>query len=83
MNPGPNDCKELTVLKRVWRWTDDGLEYEADPRQCERLLEGLGLDDNCNGAATPGLKPLPAQIETEGFFIVGGPVNISSFVRTC
>ena len=53
------------MLNRVLRWTDAGLEYEADPRQCERLLEGLGLDDNCNGAATPGIKPLPAQIETE------------------
>ena len=42
-----------------------GLEYEADPRQCERLLEGLQLDDSCNGAATPGIKPLPAQIDLE------------------
>ena len=47
------------------RWTETGLEYEADPRQCERLLEGLQLDDSCNGAATPRLKPLPAQIDLE------------------
>ena len=65
LGPGPDDCKELTVLNRVLRWTDDGLEYEADPRQCERLLEGLGLDGGCKGAATPGIKPLPAQIEAE------------------
>ena len=65
LGPAPDDCKELTVLNRVLRWTDSGLEYEADPRQCERLLEGLGLDDSCNGAATPGIKPLPAQIDVE------------------
>ena len=53
------------MLNRVLRWTEDGLEYEADPRQCERLLESLQLSDDCNGAATPGIKPRPAQIEAE------------------
>ena len=37
----------------------------TDPRQCERLLEGLQLDGSRNGAATPGVKPLPAQIDVE------------------
>ena len=36
LGPGVDDCKELTVLNRVIRWTDKGLEYEADPRQGER-----------------------------------------------
>lgn len=65
LGPGPQDSKEITVLNRVLRWTDEGLEYEVDPRQCERLLEGLSLDDSCNGVATPGLKQLPTQIDTE------------------
>ena len=65
LGPGRGDCKELTVLNRVLRWCDDGIEYEADPRQGERLLEGLGLDSGCNGAATPGIKILPQQIESE------------------
>ena len=29
------------------------------------MLESLSLDDGCNGAATPGIKPLPAQIDVE------------------
>ena len=58
LGPGPDDVKELTVLNRVIRWTDDGIEYEADPGTCERLLEGLGLDDGCTAASTLGLKPL-------------------------
>ena len=51
LGPGLEDAKEITVLNRVLRWTEAGLEYEADPRQCERLLEGLGLDSGCSGAA--------------------------------
>ena len=65
LGPGKDDAREISVLNRILRWTETGLEYEADPRQCERLLEGLQLDDSCNGAATPGLKPLPAQIDAE------------------
>ena len=57
LGPGAQDCKELTVLNRVIRWVDTGVEYEADPRQAERLLEGLGLDgDGCKPMATPGVK---------------------------
>jgi hypothetical protein len=33
LGPGAQDDKEATVLNRVVRWTPDGLEYEADPRQ--------------------------------------------------
>ena len=50
--------RELTVLNRVLRWTDEGVEYEADPRQAEKLIEGLGLDSGCKSTATPGLKPV-------------------------
>ena len=61
LGPGDQDCKELTVLNRVLRWTDKGVEYEADPRQGERLLESLSLDgDGCKAVATPGQK---AEIE--------------------
>ena len=56
--PGPSDTKELTVLNRVIRWVDGGVEYEADPHQGERLVEGLGLDLGCKAIATPGLKPI-------------------------
>ena len=63
LGPGPQDAKEGTVLNRVIRWTQDGVEYEADPRQCEKLLEATQLDsDGVNSVATPGLKPLAAQL---------------------
>ena len=69
---GDQHCKELTVLNRVLGWTDNGVEYEADPRQGERLLESLALDgDGCKAVATPGQK---AEIEKlrEDKTVVGG-----------
>ena len=65
LGPGNEDAKELTVLNRVLRYTVDGFEYEADPRQAEKLLEGLHLDGGCNGAATPGQKAQIDQLEKD------------------
>ena len=65
LGPGPDDCKELTVLNRVIRWTSSGLEYEADPRQAEKLLESLGLDDGCKARATPGQKPIVDKLKDD------------------
>ena len=66
LGPAPSDCKELTILNRVIRWTDQGVEYEADPRQGERLLEGIGLDGGCKATATPGLKPVIEVLKEDG-----------------
>ena len=43
----------------------NGFEYEADPIQAEMLLEEFGFDDECNKTATPGVKPLPAQLQED------------------
>ena len=65
LGPGDRDAKEILVLSRAIRWTEQGLEYEADPRQGEGLLEGLGLAGDCKSVATPGLKPLLEQLEAD------------------
>ena len=65
VGPAPDDAKEFTILSRIIRWTERGIEYEADPRQGERLLEGLGLDERCKSTATPGLKPLIEQLKED------------------
>ena len=51
-------------MNRIVRWTSTGIEYEADPRQVEKLLQEIELE-GANGAATPGRKVLAHQIETE------------------
>ena len=79
LGPGPEDQKEMTVLNRVLRWTEKGLEYEADPRQGEKLLEELELDDKCNTAATPGLKPLLEQLEKDCPLPVGAHTEFRGF----
>ena len=64
LGPGKDDQQEGTVLNRVIRWTTSGLEYEADPRQVERLLTEVELE-GANGAATPGQKVLAHQVDEE------------------
>ena len=42
------------------------MEYEADPRQVEKLLEELDLDgEGVNGVVTPSTKPHAHQVEAE------------------
>ncbi len=61
LGPGDGDTKEATVLNRVVRWTEEGLEYEADPRQAEGLIHGCGMGGS-NSVSTPGLKETAAQV---------------------
>ena len=63
LGPGPNVTKELTILNRVIRLTDRGIEYEADPRRGERLLEVLGLDGGCKSIVTPWLESADRAVE--------------------
>ena len=41
LGPGPQDDKEASCLNRIIRWCSDALDYEADPRQIEKLIEEL------------------------------------------
>ena len=56
VGPGPHDEKEGRVLNRIVRWCRDRIEYEADPRQVERLIAECGLD-GAKPVVTPGAKP--------------------------
>ncbi len=55
VGPGAKDAKEAVVLNRIVRWTPAGIEYEADPRQAEKLIAECGLT-GANTVATPGLR---------------------------
>ena len=55
LGPGSQDDKEGRVLNRILRWTAAGLEYEADPRQVEKLVRDLRLV-GANPVSTPGSK---------------------------
>ena len=55
LGPGPNDAKQARALNRVITWHDGRIEYEADPRQAERLINECGLT-GANAMGTPGAK---------------------------
>ena len=40
MGSGDSVIEEVTILGRLLRWTEDGLEYEADPKHVRDLMEG-------------------------------------------
>jgi len=64
MGPGPSDAKTGLVLNRVIHWKHDAVEYEADPRQLERLISDAGLVGG-KAVSTPGVKPTAAEIAEE------------------
>ena len=53
LGPHKHHDKEIRVLNRIIPWTPQGIEYEADPRHVEVMLEELG-PQNCTHAGTPG-----------------------------
>ena len=55
LGPCPEDASECVIFKRVIRWTQDGLEYEADPRQVEKLVAECGMAAT-NSVAIPGIR---------------------------
>ncbi len=50
-----NESKEIRVLNKVIRLTEQGLELEADPRHAELVVRALGLED-AKPSPTPGTK---------------------------
>ena len=64
LGPGDSDAKEAVILNRIIRWTEHGIEYEADPRQCEKLVAECGMLAT-NSVATPGLRLSFDQLEND------------------
>ena len=50
------DDKEATILGRVVRWVRSGIEYEADPKHRDKVLEYFGLVDGSKGLTCNGDK---------------------------
>ncbi len=64
LGPAESDDKEARILNRLVRWTKSGIEYEADPRQAERLVRDLGLE-GCKTVGVPGVKSSYDQVEQD------------------
>ena len=58
------DHKEREIPNRTIRWTSVGIEYEADPRQIEKVVEELNLI-GAKSVDTPGVKALVGAIASD------------------
>ena len=56
--------KAMTILNRIVEWTNAGIQYEADPRHVDLIIEELGLE-NANGSDVTGSKVDVNETDTE------------------
>ena len=64
MSPTEEGDKEGRALDKIMRWTNAGIKCEGDPRQVERLVKQLGLED-AKPASTLGAKVSQEQINSD------------------
>ena len=53
LGPERNDDKSVRILNRIVTWTEDALEYEADQRHAELIIQELDLE-RARPMSTPG-----------------------------
>ena len=56
LGPAATDDKAIRILNRVVTWTAEGLEYEADQRHAEIIVDHLGLATSAKAVTTPSTK---------------------------
>ncbi len=52
--------REISILNRIVKWTSEGIQYEADPRHAELIIQHLGLE------GAKGCKTQWQNNETDG-----------------
>jgi hypothetical protein len=58
------DVQEVKILNKIVRWTDEGIELEADPRHAELVVRELGLE-KATASKTAGVKANREEEEEE------------------
>ena len=53
---GEGEINEVTILGRTVRWTDEGIEYEADAEHRAKLMKAEGLEEDSKVAVGPAVK---------------------------
>jgi len=82
LGAGDDDAKDARVPNRIVRWTSGGLEYEADLRQAEKVIQELGLED-CNGVATPAVRHSIEKIRKDTPIHESQMTNIWALAARC
>jgi len=55
------DDTEATILGRKLRWTPSGIEYEADPKHAQLVIEEMGLGESSRSVDSPIEKCMPSE----------------------
>ena len=59
------DDKEVVLLGRVVRWLGDKVEWEADPKHREKVLEYFGMDEGTRALGCNGDKDCKEEVGDE------------------
>ena len=65
LGPEEHDDKEVTILGRIVRYKEWGIEYEADPKHRKLILEHFGMDETTRSLKTNGGKEEEEGDESE------------------
>ena len=65
LGPEERDDKEIVILGRTVRYVKEGIEYEADKRHREMILEAFGLSEGSKGSSVNGDKSKREEIWEE------------------
>ena len=63
IGPDVGDDKSIRILNAIVTWTKEGIEYEADQRHAEIIVQQMGLERDSRKVNTPGVKQ---ETSTEG-----------------
>lgn len=78
LGDGPQDVREISILNRIVRWTQEGIHYEADPRHAELLVRDVEAsgpvvrtpgvnDDRKSGGAQGDAEEASGEEETRWY----------------
>ena len=56
MGSGRGEIREVKILGRTVRWTDEGIEYEADEKHRKELMKRTGLMEDSKAVVGPAVK---------------------------
>ena len=56
LGPDDKDCKEMVILGRVVKWKSWGIEWSADPKHREIVIDHFSFKEGGKGAANNGDK---------------------------
>ena len=65
LGPEIGDDKEIVILGRTVRWTEEGIEYEADKKHRKAMMEHFGFEEGVKGAMVNGDKERKEEEDDE------------------